>query len=231
MTKIRLVTPQDRKQKVLKDLRNSIQLLDRTKLHLLFYKRNFTLNPYVVTARASYVSKGQEIIDHVGFINHFDYDETRERWTAKTFDATLKHGTIERDFENVASNYHGKTYVVTLDKCDYKKMEEFTRMMEGLPYGEVSAILSAIDGNHFNEFSRKFGLEIDKQNYDKDQLKQVINSSSDTIFCSFVTHLMLNHQGYDLPKGKQVSKEMTPPDIKEIALDHFGGVKQLICYN
>jgi len=197
----------------------------------LFYQRNFSLNPLVLIPRLVYKVKGDEIIDHVGFINHFDYDEVRARWTAKTLDATLHNGVIERDFENVASNYKGKVYVVTIGDCDYKKMEEFTKMVEGLPYGEISAILSAVDGNHFNEFSRKLGLEIDRQNYDKDELKDALNYGGDSMFCSFKTGLMLRHQGRELPRENGVAKELTPANIAEIVLNDFGGVKQLICYN
>ena len=215
----------------LQSLQNTIEKLDKNKLHLCFYIKDFNVNPLFLAQRLIYKINGDPAIDHVGFLNHFYFDDSRKQWSARTLDATLINGVVESNFIDFIEDYKGKVIITTLPACDYDKLNSFTKLMEGISYGKIAAALSAIDGDFVDRATKKIYSRInDLKNNNK--WLQSFKYSKKSIFCSFKTALMLIDQGYDISfieNGKPI--EMTPIDVFRIAIELSDSEPQLVYYH
>lgn len=227
----RVNTSQLIKRYKIQSLQNTIEKLDKNKLHLCFYIKNFNINPLFLAQRFVYKINGDPAIDHVGFLNHFYFDESRQEWNARTIDATLKYGVVENNFIDFIEDYKGKVIIVTLPTCDYPRLREFSKIMEGLNYGRIAAALSAIDGDFVDKTTKKIYNRISEYK-DKNKWLESFTYSKKSIFCSFKTALMLIDQGYDISfieKGQPI--EMTPVDVFKIAIELSDSKPQLVYYD
>lgn len=210
----------------LDSIQDSINSLEKDKLHLLFYINKFTFkrafNPVFLLTRLIFKIKGNPPIDHVGYISNFDEIDTTNIYKAETIDA-LPTGVEKNDLLDFVKNYRGAVIVASFDKYDKEIIDSFTKLVHGLPYGEISAAMSALDSDTINDIAQRLDIDIENKTED------FIDFDLEKIFCSYKTALLLEKLGYDtsIVEGG-IAKEMTPYNVFQLAITYATKIK-LFC--
>lgn len=211
----------------LENIQEEINKLEHDKFHALFYIKNLNfknlLNPLFSLTRLVHKINGDLAIDHVGYIKGFDEIDSTSIYKAETVDAMLS-GVEINDLLDFVKHYDGRVIIATFDKFDKKIIKDFTKKIHGLPYGEMSAAMSALDSDTINDITKKLNFKVDSKDNE-----EILDISLEKIFCSFKTALLLEKLGHDtsiIENG--VAKEMTPYNVFQLALHYASSIK-LFC--
>ena len=203
----------------LDSLQYGVDSLDPKKLHLAFYIKDFSfkncLNPLFLLTRLVHKINGDYPIDHVGYIKKVYFSKNQNKNLALTIDALLS-GVEENDFIDFIKHYRGKVIIMTLPKFDQKIVDDFTKSVLGLPYGEISAGLAGIGSKKAKSFIREV-LDLENEEDLKD-----LDFKSEKIFCSFKTAILLKKLGYDI---KEKTIDMTPLHVFQESAKYAEDIK------
>jgi len=176
--------------------------LEKNRIHLLYFSyrlnwRNFYKSPLILATKGLAFFTRTPAIDHVCHISRFYFDGVNTG--AKIFEAKMERGMEQNDLYEKLKQIDGTCYIQTLRKVDKIKAKNFEKKYLGVPYSEVKAGLSGIDG--------WVGKILDKI------FKKQRNDSGQ--FCSSLVSLFLADQGYFI---KDNPIEITPSDVFKMKL-------------
>lgn len=186
----------------LRTFQNQLKNLEKDRIHLLFFSyrlnwHNFYKNPLILTTKGLAFFTRTPAIDHVCHISRFYFDGVNNG--AKIFEANMERGMEQNDLYEKLKQIDGTCYIQTLKKVDKIKAKGFEEKYLGVPYSEIKAGLSGIDGWVGKILNKIFK----KQRNGKGQ------------FCSSLVSLFLIDQGY-LIKDNPI--EITPSDMFKMNL-------------